>query len=210
MKVFAALLLFASCIAVAYCTLGVDVSTAVPQSDWTCLKNAGYAFAVVRCYRSSGSVDPNCASNVKYAKAAGIKNVDVYLFPCFSCGNPAGQVSATVSYLKNNSVPYGELWLDVEGTWGSTSASQSFFSGLVSETKVLGVTTGVYTSQSQWTAIMGSSYKGGDAYPLWYAHYDNSPSFSDFVAFGGWTKPAIKQYEGDATVCGVGVDINYY
>ena len=30
-----------------------------------------------------------------------------------------------------------------------------------------------------------------------YAHYDASPSFSDFVSFGGWTKPAIKQYAGD-------------
>lgn len=31
-----------------------------------------------------------------------------------------------------------------------------------------------------------SSYTGGAAYPLWYAHYDNSASFSDFTAFGGW------------------------
>ena len=28
---------------------------------------------------------------------------------------------------------------------------------------------------------------------LWYAHYDNNPSFSDFSPFGGWSKPAIKQ-----------------
>jgi hypothetical protein len=25
------------------------------------------------------------------------------------------------------------------------------------------------------------------------SHYDNSPSFSDFRLFGGWTRPAIKQ-----------------
>lgn len=45
---------------------------------------------------------------------------------------------------------------------------------------------------------------------LWYAHYDNSASFSDFSPFGGWTKPAIKQYVGDTTLCGAGVDKNYY
>ena len=63
-----------------------------------------------------------------------------------------------------------------------------------------------------------------------YPHYDSNPSFSDFVSFGGWRQPAIKQYEGDKTVCGrqfhlhystiklhhhisatgVGVDLNYY
>ena len=43
-----------------------------------------------------------------------------------------------------------------------------------------------------------------------YAHYDNLPSFSDFTAFGGWSTPAIKQYMGDKTSCGVGVDYNWY
>ena len=43
-----------------------------------------------------------------------------------------------------------------------------------------------------------------------YAHYDDNPSFSDFSPFGGWNKPSIKQYAGDKTECGVGVDLNYY
>lgn len=48
--------------------------------------------------------------------------------------------------------------------------------------------------------------------PLWYAHYDNVASFSDWssVSFGGWSKPAIKQYKGDTTLCGAGVDLNFY
>ena len=43
-----------------------------------------------------------------------------------------------------------------------------------------------------------------------YAHYDNDPSFGDFNPFGGWKEPAIKQYSGDRTICGAGVDLNYY
>jgi len=43
-----------------------------------------------------------------------------------------------------------------------------------------------------------------------YAHYDESKSFGDFSPFGGWSKPSIKQYAGDATVCGAGVDLNWY
>lgn len=57
---------------------------------------------------------------------------------------------------------------------------------------------------------MGSSFSGGASHQLWYAHYDNNPSFSDFRAFGGWSKPKIKQYAGDRSVCGVGVDLNFY
>ena len=44
----------------------------------------------------------------------------------------------------------------------------------------------------------------------WYAHYDGSPSFGDFSPFGGWSSPAIKQYQGDASICGAGVDLNWY
>ena len=43
-----------------------------------------------------------------------------------------------------------------------------------------------------------------------YAHYDNNPSFSDFNPFGGWSKPSIKQYSADRSICGAGVDLNYY
>ena len=33
---------------------------------------------------------------------------------------------------------------------------------------------------------------GGAEYPLWYAHYDGVPDFSDFKGFNGWAHPAIK------------------
>eukprot|EP00026_Physarum_polycephalum_P017878 Phypoly_transcript_19250.p1 GENE.Phypoly_transcript_19250~~Phypoly_transcript_19250.p1 ORF type:complete len:159 (-),score=12.46 Phypoly_transcript_19250:14-490(-) len=101
-------------------------------------------------------------------------HVDVYLFPCFKCGNPSGQMSTLVSHLKSNNVEYGMIWIDVEGPgtyWGSsTTANANFFSSMVSEGKKLGVSLGVYTSKSQWVPIMGS-YTGGKSYPLWYAHY---------------------------------------
>ena len=46
--------------------------------------------------------------------------------------------------------------------------------------------------------------------PLWYAHYDGVQNFNDFKDFGGWTKPNIKQYQGDVTLCGAGVDYSWY
>lgn len=66
-----------------------------------------------------------------------------------------------------------KLWLfalvncnkDIEGGttyWSSsTTTNQNFFQGLVTEAKSLGMSFGVYTSSSQWSPIMGSSYTGG-------------------------------------------------
>ena len=39
-----------------------------------------------------------------------------------------------------------------------------------------------------------------------YAHYDNSPSFSDWRSFGAWTRPAIKQFNDGPAVCGAKSD----
>ncbi len=130
---------------------------------------------------------------------------------------------------------YGTVWLDIEGPqyWGSESTNQAFFSALASELKSKGQNVGVYTSASQWEPIMGS-FTGGSSFPLWsvsmmmillllfffffffflvsscrYAHYDNNPSFSDFSPFGGWSKPAMKQFNGDASLCGAGIDENW-
>lgn len=68
---------------------------------------------------------------------------------------------------------------------------------------------GIYTSASQWEPIMGN-WDGGRQHPLWYAHYDDNPSFSDFRPFGGWTRPSIKQFAGTTSLCRAGIDKNWY
>lgn len=77
--------------------------------------------------------------------------------------------------------------------------------------KAKGKNPGIYASLYMWESILGS--KGActkvGSQPLWYAHYDGNPSFSDFTPFGGWTKPTAKQYKGDTTLCGASVDLNY-
>jgi len=37
---------------------------------------------------------------------------------------------------------------------------------------------------------------------VWYAHYDKLASFSDYTTIGGWSRPNIKQYQGDTTLWG--------
>jgi GH25 family lysozyme M1 (1,4-beta-N-acetylmuramidase) len=107
---------------------------------------------------------------------------------------------------------YGMLWFDIEGTeyWSSNAANNvNFLQAMVNEGKARGVSMGIYSSNFQWNPIMGGS-TAFSYLPLWYAHYDNNPSFSDFSPFGGWSKPAIKQYAGDVSFCSAGWDKNFY
>lgn len=80
---------------------------------------------------------------------------------------------------------------------------------MVNQGKKRGVSLGMYTSASQWNPITGGTTKFGDL-PLWYAHYDNNPTYSDWKNFGGWTKPNVKQYMGTTSTCGASVDLNFY
>lgn len=110
------------------------------------------------------------------------------------------------------------VWVDVEANpssgckWTDANSNCQFLQELVNALKGHGMHVGIYASSSQWQSIFGA--RGNCPYftgqQLWYAHYDNNPSFSDFSSFGGWSKPNIKQYKGDTTLCGAGVDMDFY
>lgn len=195
---------------------GVDVSTTITSSAASCFKSNGISYVVPRGYKSTGAVDTQVCSSLNNAHNAGIATRDVYMFPCPTCSKSAAtQMSELVSYLKSNCASSwsGRVWLDVEGSqyWtGSTSNNQAWYKKLKDSCATYGVRCGVYSSYYQWQSIFGStSFSYGSELPLWYAHYDNSASFGDFSAFGGWTKPHAKQYQGDVTLCSMGVDRDY-
>lgn len=73
-----------------------------------------------------------------------------------------------------------------------------------------GQAVGVYSSNYEWGQTCGSA-TGLQQYPLWYANYDGEQNYNDFTPFGGWTSPAIKQYNdhGDSS-CSVSVDVDWY
>lgn len=191
---------------------GVDISAWCGQSTWSCLKNNGYNFAIVREWQSVCRVDPNGVHSVANAWAAGIAHVDIYLFPSYTCGtSPASQVDQTIASM--GSIPFGQLWFDVEtgGGSGSPSSNMNWLKSAVNHAvSRLGANrVGIYSSQYMWSQVMGGA-TGPTNLPLWYAHYDNNPSFSDWRSFGGWSRPAMKQYVGDAKVCNFDVDLNVY
>ena len=96
----------------------------------------------------------------------------------------------------------------------SYSSNCNYIGQLISAANENNASVGIYSSDEEWANVMGSSKSCTNYtnYPLWYAHYDNKKSFSDFqsVSFGGWTNPNVKQYQGDTSMCNVDVDLDWY
>jgi len=197
-------------------TLGVDISQALSSSTASCFANNGVSYIVARGYRSSGQVDSACCGTLNAAASAGIAIRDAYIFPCPTCSKSAQtQVEEMVNALKSGCSWSGKVWLDIEGSqyWtGSTSNNKIWYESLVDACKnTVGASKcGVYSSSYMWSTVFGStSYSYGADLPLWYAHYDNKKTFSDFSAFGGWSTPVAKQYEGDVSLCSFNVDMDW-
>lgn len=149
-----------------------------------------------------------------------VRDLGVYMFPCVGTDDRAGQqVDELLAYLKfvGN---YSSIWVDLETNpspncgWTTNYTyncqfTQKLINTLSQNTQKA---VGIYASAYMWSKIMGG-LKNCPLFtnlPLWYAHYDGKPGFDDFVPFGGWTRPMIKQFRGTSTLCGVtGVDVNY-
>ena len=99
------------------------------------------------------------------------------------------------------------LWYDVEPlSWGSAAENRfvkhgsvimldpchprAFIQKMVDTGKSLGISDGIYSIWSSWSEIVGNwDYPASQGLPVWYPHYDNNPSFSDFRTFGGAKLP---------------------
>tara|TARA_A100001035_G_scaffold34423_1_gene23022 strand:+ start:112 stop:804 length:693 start_codon:yes stop_codon:yes gene_type:complete len=203
--------------------LGIDVSQPLSTSTASCLIDQGYgSILIARGYMKSGAPDTNYCGTITNAKAGGYSEVAVYIFPCPTCGPAADQIQQLATELSKCDAANGEdfkIWLDVEGTqyWLQDYAkNQAWYKDFVDACQGLmgSNSCGVYASKSQWEGLFGTSefvYGSDLGLPLWYAHYDNDPSFDDYpkYSFGGWDKPWAKQYFGDASVCDFNVDLNY-
>ena len=185
------------------CRIGIDIPNPqiVSPGLWQCIKTHGVDFLTARAYRSFGSVDPNVITNIKNARAAGIKEVDVYIFPCVSCANPRKQVTDTLANLKD--VEFDKLWIDVEEyQWNKDKAvNREFLSQMLDEASKHVKQLGIYTNWHEWDAIVGRDWDAASKYLLWYPHWDHDPTFNDFRPFGGWTKPFRKQMTCDTFYC---------
>lgn len=215
MKSLLTVLVMASLFTATLCVLGVDVSQPFSTATYQCMKSNGYAFAIIRGYCSYGGVDSHAVQGLTNAKSAGLIT-DIYMFPCRGKSATA-QVDDMMAGIPSNL--YGMVWIDVEANpssgcgWSSDGNSNcQFLTEIINRIKAKGKTPGIYASAYQWQTIFGArnACPSAASQQVWYAHYDGSASFSDWSNFGGWGKPSIKQFQGDVTLCGAGVDKNFY
>jgi len=202
----------------ALATVGIDTSggdcDGASSSDFTCLHNSGYDFAIIQTWQGGYGYTSKIADCVSWAWSAGFAHVDVYIFMCPECsgnGDAASVVSTVFNNLKNAGVKYGMIWFDIEqcdGCWGSASTNAAYIAAACNEAISLGAHIGIYSSMYEWSQTMGGS-TAFTKYPLWYADWDGEQDFNDGgYKFGGWTSPAMKQYS-DNGPC-MDVDSNWY
>lgn len=204
-------------------SLGVDVSQPVSPAAASCLAAANRSFAVVRAWESLGRFDSNAPATMAALAGAGV-DVSIYMFPC-SFQSPAQQLAALQGNLTAaGRTAFTRMWFDVETNpsrgceWSSnTSANCAYMGALVAAAQAMPFFSGrlgIYTSIHMWqNTWMGAACDVGASLPLWYPHYETppNPSFSDFVSFGGWAAPYMKQYADGPPVCadGPATDLNW-
>ena len=96
---------------------GIDFCTLHSVSSLQCFIEAKFTFTIPRCWCSDASWDSDCYQSVANSHAAGMSRVDAYFFPCYSCGNVAGQVSTFWNKATGLGMSLNWIWFDIEGTF---------------------------------------------------------------------------------------------
>ena len=78
---------------------GIDIANPTSISTFSCLKNNGNSFAIVRAFRSGGSLDANAVTNLRNAMTVGF-TTDIYMFPCRG-KDPVDQVNTMMSAISS-------------------------------------------------------------------------------------------------------------
>lgn len=207
---------------------GVDVSAATSAEAWACLRiNNRVTYGLIRCYRSVGSVDPNCGATLEAASSAGIEHLDVYHFPTLD--RPADTQVRDVFEILAQAPRVRTFWLDVETSSGNPSrwsedpsVNRAFIEQALETAReeaaskgLDSMAFGVYTGRTSWRDVVGDVTiqelaPEGDTPTLWWPRYDDQPHLDDWSAFGGWDTPILKQWNPNQDSCGAAFDANWH
>lgn len=191
-------------------TLGIDVSKWNGSIDWNAVRNSGVSYVIIRCgYRGSSTgaliEDPKFASNIKGAKAAGLK-VGVYFFSqAVNEVEAVEEASMTINLVKG----YGlnlPVFLDVEASGGRgdsinaatrTAVCKAFCATIQNS----GYSAGIYANKTWLTSYINTGSLTN--YKIWLAQYASSPSYTA-------TRYDLWQYSSKGRISGISgnVDMN--
>lgn len=191
-------------------TMGIDVSKWNGSIDWNAVKNSGVSYVIIRCgYRGSSTgaliVDPKFASNIKGAKAAGLK-VGVYFFSqAVNEAEAVEEASMALNLVSGYGLEY-PIFLDVEASGGRGDAIDAATRTAVcrafcATVQNSGYKAGVYANTTWFnTKINAGSLTD---YKIWLAQYADAPTYTA-------TRYDMWQYTSKGKIGGVSgsVDMN--
>jgi len=190
---------------------------------------------IPRIYEEVGQVDQNGINTLLASKFIGWP-LSGYHFPNFDI-SPAQQVDQWAAAMSAVGIVLGTdikvVYIDVEEppTWpGDCSEHSIWIAGACMRMAAYNIDCAIYTSSYMWGeigfCIDQHRWWGNDTAtlarlsslnitrplappPLWYASWDGQDNFNNWQPFADWTSPFMKQYQGDASLCGVSVDLNW-
>lgn len=191
-------------------SMGIDVSKHNGSIDWNAVRNSGVSYVIIRCgYRgySTGVLveDPKFASNIKGAKAAGLK-VGVYIYSqAVNEVEAVEEASMALNLVKGYGLDY-PIFIDVEASGGRgdgidrgtrTAVCQAFCQTVQNS----GYSAGVYSNKNWFSEQISTGSLTG--YKIWLAQYAASPTYTA-------TRYDMWQYSSKGKVSGISgnVDMN--
>lgn len=190
--------------------MGIDVSKWNGNIDWNAVKNSGVSYVIIRCgYRGSSTgvlvEDPKFRSNIKGAKAAGLK-VGVYFFSqAVNEVEAVEEASMALSLVSGYGLNY-PIFLDVESSGGrgdsvSRETRTAVCKAFCATIQNSGYTAGIYANKTWLTSYINTGSLTG--YKIWLAQYASAPSYTA-------TRYDMWQYSSTGRVSGISgnVDMN--
>ncbi|MBD5522577.1 MAG: hypothetical protein HDR03_15370 [Lachnospiraceae bacterium] len=191
-------------------SMGIDVSKWNGSIDWNAVRNSGVSYVIIRCgYRGSSTgaliEDPKFVSNIKGAKAAGLK-VGVYFFSqAVNEVEAVEEASMVLNLVKGYGLNY-PVFLDVEASGGRgdsinaatrTAVCKAFCATIQNS----GYSAGIYANKTWLTSYINTGSLTG--YKIWLAQYAAAPSYTA-------TRYDMWQYSSKGRVSGISgnVDMN--
>jgi len=195
---------------------GLEVKS-VDNLSWEtydCFAQNGYKLVILKASGATGQLALGAPLGF-YAAQTNNMEINLYIDPCYKCGNPRDQVDNIYKQMFNHFLDPHEqacTWVHVTGMnneWDEDPIKNIAFIGeMLDEIEKKGYKTGIYTGDYDWE-IVTSNTDQLSKYSLWYGAGSNVENFEDFPGFGGWTTPTMKQYsyggcsECIPNVCGV-------
>lgn len=189
-------------------SMGIDVSKWNGSIDWNAVKNSGVSYVIIRCgYRGSSTgaliEDPKFKSNIKGAKAAGLK-VGVYFFSQATNEVEAvEEASMAVNLVSGYGLNY-PIFLDVEASGGrgdaiSKETRTAVCKAFCATVQNSGYSAGIYANKTWLTEKINTGSLTG--YKIWLAQYASVPTYK-VTRYDMW------QYSSKGKVSGISGDVD--